>query len=86
LESGKEVELESRIHGADGWPYDLKPAGGGGKTSTRASPLYTGTGTIRLQHERVFGNSSSGGIKLDPTLGKLATGKLELEINEPAKK
>jgi hypothetical protein len=27
-----------------------------------------------------LGDSSSGGIKLDPTLSKLATGKLELEI------
>jgi RNA polymerase sigma factor (sigma-70 family) len=43
-----------------------------------------GTGKVSVQYERVFGNSSSGQIKLDPNLSKLATGKLELEIkSEP---
>ncbi|HEV3445357.1 MAG TPA: TIGR03067 domain-containing protein [Gemmataceae bacterium] len=39
-----------------------------------------GTGKVGVQYGRVFGNSSSGQIKLDPNLSKLATGKLELEI------
>jgi uncharacterized protein (TIGR03067 family) len=39
-----------------------------------------GTGKVSVQYGRVFGNSSSGQIKLDPKLSKLGTGKLELEI------
>src|SRR6202040_3041595 len=39
-----------------------------------------GTGKVSIQYGRVFGNSSSGQIELDPNLSKLATGKLELEI------
>jgi formylglycine-generating enzyme required for sulfatase activity len=39
-----------------------------------------GTGKVSVQYRRVFGNSSSGQIKLDPNLSKLATGKMELEI------
>jgi hypothetical protein len=39
-----------------------------------------GTGKVGFQYERVLGNSSAGFIKLDPTLSKLGTGKLELEI------
>jgi hypothetical protein len=38
------------------------------------------SGKVAIQYERVLGNSSAGRIKLDPTLSKLATGKLELEI------
>ena len=52
------------------------------------SALY-GTGKFQIQYPRVFGNSSAGAIKLDPTLSKLATGKLELEIkgdDKPAPK
>ena len=48
------------------------------------SPAY-GTGTVQIQYEQVFGNSSFGRIKLDPTLSKLATGKLELEVKEAQK-
>ncbi|HEV3081168.1 MAG TPA: sigma-70 family RNA polymerase sigma factor, partial [Gemmataceae bacterium] len=39
-----------------------------------------GTGTVSVQYGRVFGNSSSGQIKLDPNLSKLGTGNLELEV------
>ena len=39
-----------------------------------------GTGKVSVQYKRVFGNSSSGKIKLDPILSELATGKMELEI------
>jgi len=40
---------------------------------------------FQLQYDPVFGNSSAGGIKINPTLSKLATGKLELEVKEAAK-
>jgi RNA polymerase sigma factor (sigma-70 family) len=72
LGPGKEIELESRLAGgprlagASGLRYELRPA--------------LGTGKISFQYERVLGNSSAGSIKLDPTLSKLATGKLELEV------
>ena len=50
------------------------------------SPEY-GTGTVQIQYERVFGNSSFGRIKLDPALSNLATGKLELEVkSDPPEK
>jgi RNA polymerase sigma factor (sigma-70 family) len=83
LEPGKEMVLESRIHGADGQQYELRPAGGGGTATTRDHPLFVGTGKVVLQYERVFGNSSIGRINLDPALSKLATGKLALDV-EPA--
>jgi hypothetical protein len=86
LEPGKEIELESRmaggarLAGAPGVRYELRPASGGGKPATEEQPLFVGTGKVSLQFERVFGTSSAGLIELDPTLSKLATGKLELEI------
>ncbi len=66
LEPGKEIVLESRLGGASGLRYELRPA--------------LGTGKVTFQYERVLGNSSAGRIKLDPTLSKLGTGKLEIEI------
>ena len=83
LEPGKEIVIESRFHGGSGWPYKLLPVSGGGKPATQNWPLVVGTGKVSLRHERVLGNSSSGQIKIDPALSKLATGTLELEI-EPA--
>jgi RNA polymerase sigma factor (sigma-70 family) len=56
---------------------ELRPASESG--NNRFSTLY-GTGKFQLQYERVLGDTSSGTIKIDPILGKLATGKLELEI------
>ena len=41
-----------------------------------------GTGKFSVQYERVIAHSSSGTITLDPTLSKLATGQLELEVNQ----
>jgi uncharacterized protein (TIGR03067 family) len=85
LDPGKQIELESRraggpkLAGAPGVRYELRPVNGG-KASTEELPLYVGTGKVSLQYERVLGNSSAGTIKLDPTLSKLATGKLEVEI------
>lgn len=80
LEPGKEIELESRLP----LEYELRPADDGGKSTGRT--LTVGTGKVSLQYERVLGNSSSGAIKLDFALSKLATGKLELEIKSPAEK
>jgi RNA polymerase sigma factor (sigma-70 family) len=79
LAPGKEIALESPFDGAPGTQYELLPSGG--KASWDESlPLY-GVGKVSIQYERVLGNSSKGKIKLDPALSKLATGKLELEIN-----
>ena len=81
LEPGKEIVLETRMHGAAGSPYALLPEGGG-LSSPKTWPLFVGTGKISLHYDAVFGNSSSGTIKLDPALAKLATGKLELEVGK----
>jgi hypothetical protein len=81
LEPGQEIVLETRMHGASGRPFELRPAGGGGKPTTKTWPLFVGTGMVRLQYERVFGNTSSGEIKLNPMLSKLGTGTLDLEIH-----
>jgi RNA polymerase sigma factor (sigma-70 family) len=70
LAPGKEIELYELKR-------ELRPASESG--NKKLSTLY-GTGKFQFQYERIFGNSSSGSIKLDPTLSKLATGKLELEI------
>ena len=83
LAPGKEIVLESRIHGASGLPYELRPTKGGGK-ATKGSTLFVDTGKVSLQYERVFGNTSAGRSNLDPALAKLATGKLELEVEPPA--
>ena len=82
LEPGQETVLETRMHGASGTPYEFRPTKGEDKPTSKEWPLVVGTGKINLQYERVIGNSSSGQIKLDPTLSKLATGKLELDIKK----
>src|SRR5262249_50415730 len=73
--AGKEIELYEL-------KPELKPASDNARNSTSA---LHGTGTFQLQYDPVFGNSSLGGIKVNPTLSKLATGKLELEVKEPEK-
>ena len=80
LAPGKEIEL-----------YELKlrprPASEVGVSpSQKAGPealveRLWASGKVSVQYERVLGNSSSGSFKPDPNLDKLATGKLELEIN-----
>lgn len=87
LEPGKEIVLETRMHGASGSRYELIPANGERKAATKEWPLVVGTGKVGLQYNSVLGSSSSGKIKLDPALEKLATGTLELEVKEaPAEK
>jgi RNA polymerase sigma factor (sigma-70 family) len=76
LAPGKEIELYE-------WKRELRPAKWIGNDGV---PSLYGTGTFSVQYERVFGNSSSGSLKIDPELSKLATGKLELEVKEPEKK
>jgi RNA polymerase sigma factor (sigma-70 family) len=65
----KEVELFE-------WQFDLQPQGGNNKK------LFTihGTGKFSLQCERIVGPTSCNPNHPNPTLSKLATGKLELEI------
>jgi hypothetical protein len=79
LPPGKEIELyELKL--------ELRPASERVKEllNSRRFPTLYGTGKFQIQYERVFGMSSEGQFKLDPVLGKLATGKLELEItSEP---
>jgi RNA polymerase sigma factor (sigma-70 family) len=74
LAPGKEIELYELN-------LQLRPARESGNRS--ASTVY-GTGKIQIQYEQVLGNSSAGRIKLDSTLSKLATGKLELEVKADA--
>jgi RNA polymerase sigma factor (sigma-70 family) len=67
LAPGKEIELYE-------WRLELGPG-------NKVDP-YTlrGSGKVSVQCEPVFGNSGAGQIRLAPILGKLATGKLGLEI------
>ncbi len=70
---GKEVELYN-------WSFDLQPKGGINKESF----TIHGTGKFSLQCQRVVGPTSGNPNHPNPTLNKLATGKLELEIqSEP---
>jgi RNA polymerase sigma factor (sigma-70 family) len=76
LAPGKEMELHDL-------KLKLEPASG---DVTEVSPeALRGKGKFQIQYEQVFGNSSAGGIEVDPTLSKLATGKLELEVKEAEK-
>jgi formylglycine-generating enzyme required for sulfatase activity len=43
---------------------------------------FYGTGKFQIQYRQVGGNIGAGQITLDPILNRLATGKLEVEINE----
>jgi RNA polymerase sigma factor (sigma-70 family) len=78
LAPGKEIELHELKR-------ELRPAkwlAG----NDRVRSLY-GTGKFIVQYGQVFGLPSMGrrGWKLDPTLSKLATGKLELEVKDAEK-
>ncbi|HEV3440388.1 MAG TPA: sigma-70 family RNA polymerase sigma factor [Gemmata sp.] len=66
---GKEVELYE-------WTFDLQPKG---ENSSRS--FIHGTGKFSLQCERIVGPTWLNPDDPNPTLSKLATGKLELEIN-----
>ena len=76
LMPGKEIELyELKL--------DLESGNKAGVGVPNFSTIY-GTGKFQVQYEKVLGNSSSGSIKLDPALSKLATGKMDLEIKPVA--
>ena len=66
---GKEAELYE-------WSLNLQPKGGINKE------LFTihGTGTFDLHCERIVGPTSGNPNHPNPTLDKLATGTLELDI------
>ncbi len=72
---GKEIEL-----------YELKrklrPARESSTTKEKRPYSLYGTGKVSIQYDHVLGPPKMGlpNWKLDPTLSKLATGKLELEI------
>jgi RNA polymerase sigma factor (sigma-70 family) len=85
LEPGKEIDLESRFGGGPGasaFRYELRPEHGGGEATTKDQPLVVGIGKVTLQYEQVIGNSLSGRMDLDPKLSKLATGKLEVQVQD----
>ena len=77
LAPGKEIELTGSQPFYE-LQLELRPTKWLGNNGSRA--LY-GTGKFQIQYERIFGNTAAGGITLDPMLSKLATGKLELEVN-----
>ena len=72
LAPGKEIELSELMN------LNLRPA----SEKARDMPwtLY-GTGKFQLQYERLGGLHRGRGIKLDPAMSKLATGKLELQVH-----
>jgi hypothetical protein len=75
LPPGKEIELHELKR-------QLRPASeSSSKKVMQPYPLY-GTGKVSVQYEQVLGTPSMGlpGWKIDPTMSKLATGKLELEV------
>jgi RNA polymerase sigma factor (sigma-70 family) len=75
LPPGKEIELHALKR-------QLRPASeSASKEFMQPYALY-GTGKVEVQYEQVLGTPEMGypGWKLDPTLSKLATGKLALEI------
>jgi len=71
--------------GAQNVPVELNLAPGKQK-DVYQSILELKPGKFQVQFERVFGNSPGAvQVRLDPTLSKLATGKLEVEIkSDPA--
>jgi RNA polymerase sigma factor (sigma-70 family) len=76
---GKEIDLYE-------WEFDLMPAKPRAGRNIRFSTLY-GTGKFILQCDRIVGPTSGNSTHPNPTLDKLGTGKLELEIKDaPAEK
>ncbi|MFL5342767.1 MAG: sigma-70 family RNA polymerase sigma factor [Gemmataceae bacterium] len=78
LALGKEFELHELKR-------ELKPASESGSNRPRPEGrphALFGTGTVSVQYEQVLGSPLVGHPrwKLDPTLGRLATGKLQLEV------
>jgi RNA polymerase sigma factor (sigma-70 family) len=73
----------SYVGGVKNVPVTLKLAPGQ-ETELYSSVLELTPGKYQIEFKRVFGdNSQAGGenVPLDPTLSKLATGKLELDIH-----
>ncbi len=75
LEPGKEIVLETRMHGSNAVPFVLIPSNSGDlKVDENFRPLVVGIGKVQLQIEKVFKTHSFA-------FEKLSTGKLELEVN-----
>jgi RNA polymerase sigma factor (sigma-70 family) len=72
--SGKEVDLYE-------WEFALRPQGERSPSNT----TIHGTGRFSLQCERVVGPTSANPNHPNPTLSKLATGKLELDVKDAEK-
>src|SRR5262249_60409478 len=72
---GKEVVLYE-------WSFDLRPQG---ESGNKGSLTIHGTGKFSLQCERIVGPTMANPNHPNPTLDKLATGKLEVEIKEEVK-
>src|SRR5262249_10913142 len=66
LAPGKEVELYE-------WKAVLRPASDPDSKKPNFEIIF-GTGKFSIQYERVLANSTASAIKIDPALGKLATG------------
>ena len=66
------------------WEFDLQPKGGIG--INKEVLAIHGTGKFSVQCEHVVGPTFGNPNHPDPTLDKLATGKLELEVKEAEKK
>ncbi|MEO8351303.1 MAG: M56 family metallopeptidase, partial [Chthoniobacteraceae bacterium] len=83
LAPGKEIELyELNLR-----PRPASEAGVAPSQKEGAEALVQriwATGKVSVQYQRVFRNSSSEQLRLDPALSELATGKLELEIKPDA--
>jgi RNA polymerase sigma factor (sigma-70 family) len=78
LAPGKETDLYD-------WTLAIRPRSEKGNKPQYLA-LY-GTGEFQFQYESLQERSTAGVIKSDPTLSKLGTGKLELEVQEaPAEK
>ena len=73
---GKAVEVYE-------WSFDLRPKG---ESGNKGSITIHGTGKFNLQCERIVGPTSGNPNHPNPTLDKLATGKLELEVKDAKKR
>jgi RNA polymerase sigma factor (sigma-70 family) len=82
LAPGKEVVLHE-------FKRRFLPAGKGGSDYAWKKPdvLYHGTGKTGIRYDQVFGTPEMGapGWELDPALGKLSTGTLELTVTDTGK-
>jgi RNA polymerase sigma factor (sigma-70 family) len=82
LAPGQEIRLQSRMQGAE-LKYQLMPSDQT-RPADKFQPMLVRKGKISIQFRPVLGDSSSREIKVDPALSRLATGKLEIEVEPKA--